>query len=117
MSVSDWKRGAAGRSRVRRRKGEIVVVVSADGSKRRRSEADDVVMVWDSILSRPRKVALMMEEEEEEEEEAEVADGRRREWRLWRNQERKSTGSACVVRVKRFRERSATEWRISWGET
>lgn len=109
LSLSDWKSGAGGRSRVRTTNGCVLEVVVADSSNTRRVPAvsERAVMAWDSIRRWPRKVLWMMEDG------VLRADGfcgggggalrepPRERCRLLRNQVRNSTGSDWWVSVKR----------------
>lgn len=102
----DWKSGVGGRSSVNMRKGVVCEVVSLDSEKTRRALAasERAVIAWLSIRRWPWKAEWITL--------VGVGEGflepPRLRWRLFRNQERKSTGSDCWVRVKRFDERRAT---------
>jgi len=85
---------------------------SAASSKRKRSPASAfAVMAWDSTFSLPWKMDWIM-----------LLPGfvllpPRARCRLFRNQERKSTGSDCVVRVNFLLDFRLISWSSSWGET
>ena len=111
-SSSSWKSGAAGRSSVRRRKREMSVFTDAASSKRRRSPASALaVIICDSTFSLPWKMRWMMLLP------GLVLEPPSARWRLFRNQERNSTGSDCAVSVNFLFDCREMAWRSSWGET
>ena len=88
---ADWNRGVGGRSRVSIRKGEVCVVVSLDSAKTNREfvVSECAVIAWLSIRKCPWKacwITLVGVFEG-------FLDPPRLRWRLFKNQERNSTGS------------------------
>lgn len=111
-SSSSWNRGAVGRSKVSIRNREMSDFTSAASSNRNRSPASALaVMACDSTFSFPWKHFWIM-----------LLPGfvllpPRARCRLFKNQERKSTGSDCVVSVNFLFDFREISWRSSWGET
>lgn len=112
---TDWKSGVGGRSRVRMRKGVIWELMVPDSVNMRRAfwVSEWVLIAWLSIRSRPWKAAWITL--------CGFVDGfldpPRERCRLFRNQDRNSTGSDCCVRVNRFEDRKAISCSNSCGDT
>lgn len=112
---ADWKSGDAGRSRVRIWNGVVWLFIVPDSVNTRRAfwVSEWAVMAWLSIRRRPWNAAWITLVGVG----VGFLDPPRERWRLFRNQDRKSTGSDWWVRVKRFEERNVTSWSSSCGDT